>query len=184
MSEIRLPDGTPSMVEILRDSATESEGHFRAWDTMAVELEVAEFLHALVRLTKPAHVVECGTGNGYASVFIADALAENGFGDLITYEQDRAYAMRAAERLIGLPARVRDGYSHEWPRDSVDPDLVFIDSLGGEPRERDMDWWFACKSRPLIVIHDAAHYPLETFTDRGEGVLVAAGRGLWIGRSR
>ena len=159
------------------------EGDHLSIDSMSVELEVAELLYALVRQSKPNVVVECGSGKGYASRFIAEALDENRFGVLATFEQDPEYARQAEYALRFLPGSVVRGYSYETFLTDPDPDLVFIDSLGGEPRERDMDHWFACAARPLILIHDAAHYPLDTFA-RGEGVLLQAGRGVWIGRAR
>jgi len=167
----------------LRALYTIPEGDHLSIDSMSVELEVAELLYALVRQSKPNVVVECGSGKGYASRFIAEGLKANGEdGFLFTYEQDHEYAEQAQELLRGLPATVVVNYSHDNPPVHF-PDLVFIDSLGGEPRERDMDHWFACAARPVIVIHDAAHYPPSTFA-RGEGVLLQAGRGVWIGRAR
>lgn len=152
---------------------------------MACELEVAELLYALVRQSKPNVVVECGSGKGYASRFIAEGLKANGDGVLWTFEQDSEYALVALENLgpVGDYARLIKSYSFDALAIPLKPDLVFIDSLGGEPRERDMDHWFACAARPLIVIHDASFYPPETFA-RGEGVLLQAGRGVWVGRAR
>lgn len=168
----------------LRAQATIDEGNFRAFTHMAVELEVAELLYALVRQTKPSLVVECGAGEGYSSAFIAHALQDNGFGTLASFEQDERYAEIAEARLRFLPATVGRGFSHAYGVGGAHPpaDLVFIDTLG-EHRERDIAYWFGDVGRPLIVVHDAAHYPPETFAG-GEGVLLGAGRGLWIGRAR
>ena len=165
----------------LRALYVHPEGDFLSVDSMSVELEVAELLYALVRQSKPNVVVECGSGKGYASRFIAEGLKANGKGYLWTYEQDSEYGWLAEELLDGLPASVIHSYATAHLRET--PDLVFIDSLGGEPRERDMDHWFGCAARPLIVIHDASHYPPSTFA-RGEGVLLQAGRGVWVGRAR
>ena len=161
------------------------EGDHLSIDSISVELEVAELLYALVRQCKPNVVVECGSGKGYASRFIAEALKANGKGWLWTYEQDPEYALITERNLDTASqfANVICDYSHNSIGPPWDPDLVFIDSLGGEPRERDMDHWFACAARPLILIHDAAHYPPATFA-RGEGVLLQAGRGVWVGRAR
>lgn len=170
-------------LDALRAQATLTEGNFRAFTHMAVELEVAELLYALVRQTKPNLVVECGAGEGYSSAFIAQALADNGFGLLASFEQDPEYLERAANKLTFLPGSVGLGFSHEYPGvDNYSPDLVFIDTLG-DHREKDMAYWFSHPGRPLIVIHDAAHYPPETFA-AGEGVLLGSGRGVWIGRAR
>lgn len=169
-------------LDSLRAQATIEEGNFRAFTHMAVELEVAELLYALVRQTKPNLVVECGAGEGYSSVFIARALLENGFGILNSFEQDKDYVERANVRLLDLPATITHGFSHEEVAYTLDPTLVFIDTLG-EPRDKDMAYWFQHPGRPLIVIHDTAHYPPETFA-AGEGVLLGSGRGVWIGRAR
>lgn len=174
-------------LDALRAQATIDEGNFRAFTHMAVELEVAELLYALVRQTKPNLVVECGAGEGYSSAFIAQALADNGFGTLASFEQDSKYAEIAAERLRFLPGTVTRGFSHEYGAHTTAdemhyPALVFIDTLG-EHRDKDMAYWFGHPGRPLIVIHDAAHYPPDVFA-AGEGVLLGSGRGVWIGRAR
>lgn len=53
---------------------------------MAIELEVGEFLNALVRMTKPAIVVETGTHKGFSTLMIAQALKANGKGHLYTFD--------------------------------------------------------------------------------------------------
>lgn len=52
----------------------------------AVELEVGEFLNALVRMTKPSVVVETGTHKGFSTLMIAQALKANGKGHLYTFD--------------------------------------------------------------------------------------------------
>lgn len=156
----------------LRKQATLEEGNFRAWDTMAVELEVAELLYALVRAMKPTWVVEAGSGKGYASRFIAEALAENRFGVLTTYEPDPVYAEQAEETLSFLPALV--ARSHSTKYSGQPPDLVFVDSLG-DYRDADIDHWLG--TGPLVVVHDANGYDRLT-----GGVRLTAGRGVWIGK--
>jgi hypothetical protein len=160
----------------LRASATLEEGDHHAWDTMAVELEVAELLYALVRQMKPQLVIEAGSGRGYSSVFLACALRDNGKGTLISYEPDDTYALEATARLCDLPARVVHGRS--TGHDGSAPGFVFVDSLG-DYRESDIAHWLPTGA--LVAIHDANGYPPETFPSTG--VLLTAGRGLWIGRS-
>lgn len=53
---------------------------------MAIELEVGEFLNALVRMTKPAIVVETGTHKGFSTLMVAQALKANGKGHLYTFD--------------------------------------------------------------------------------------------------
>ncbi|MDE2022121.1 MAG: class I SAM-dependent methyltransferase [Patescibacteria group bacterium] len=169
--------------DVLRQLATAEEGDFSAWDTMAVELEVAEFLYGLVRAAKPRLVVEAGSGRGYASVFIAEALLENGVGHLFTYEHDPGFAVEAMQRLLGLPATVECAWStsHDCQNDRL-PDFVFLDSLGGpEGRDRDLDFWLGdlAGSGFLVVVHDANGLPGLP----EHGVRLDAGRGVWIGHA-
>ncbi len=126
-----------ALVELIADAAVDERG-WRAWDEWGVEVETAEFLHALVRLTKPELVVEAGTGRGYAAYAIATALEENGHGHLVTFEPELSFRQASTVRLAGLPVTIEDGYS--WDYDGADPDLVFVDSYGAI-RERDLRFW-------------------------------------------
>ncbi len=61
----------------------------RIWsrfDDYTAETEVVDFLHALVRLVKPVHVLETGTWIGLSASAIAMAQRANGFGRLTTLE--------------------------------------------------------------------------------------------------
>lgn len=172
-----------SVIDDLRIAATRDERSFtphgpagyRAFDEMAVELEVAEFLHALVRATKPHRVVESGAGKGYSSRAIADALHRNGFGMLWAYEPDPHYRKIVADRLaeIGF-STVLDGDS----RDAGEADFVFLDS-GPETRADEMAHWLR-RADVLLVVHDAYRYPVL----RGDGFLLRTPRGLWFRDTR
>jgi hypothetical protein len=56
-------------------------------DGFTAEVEVLDFLYALVRMIKPNRVLETGTWFGGSAVVIASALRDNGFGHLLTIEQ-------------------------------------------------------------------------------------------------
>ena len=149
------------------------EGAWRSWTDWGVEQETAEFLYALIRLTKPETIVESGTGEGYASVAIASALADNGHGSLTTFEPAPAYRVIAEQRLAGLPATVLEGFScdHDWQQT---PDMVFLDSFGAH-RPREIKYW---RSKPvLLVVHDAQ----EHVKHLDGGAFMVTPRGLWIG---
>jgi hypothetical protein len=153
-------------------SKAHPKGEFHEWDVMAVELEVAELLYALIRAAKPRLVVEAGTGRGIAACFIAEALRDNGAGRLITYEPDPLYVAEARAALEGLPADVREGRSFEHQGEP--PQVVFIDSLGG-CRHEDVEFWLAGEPLPLVIVHDANRdYGLQA------GARLTAGRGVWM----
>ena len=69
-------------------------------DGWTAEVEVLEFLYALVHLIKPYFAVETGTWRGYAAEAIGKALRNNGRGKLITLEIDKDSYQVAKERII------------------------------------------------------------------------------------
>lgn len=149
------------------------EGGFRAWDDMAVEAEVAELLFAFVRVLKPLVVVESGTGKGYASKAIAQALADNGVGVLHTFEPLSHIRSAAHARLAGLPVEFHDGYACDhWAGHA---DLVFVDSWG-EQRPREIAYWLPRQVR--MIVHDAKEH--AALLPVHGGVSFATPRGLWV----
>jgi predicted O-methyltransferase YrrM len=71
------------------------------YDSMTAEVEVLEFLRALVTTIKPELVVETGTFLGISTLWIAEALKANGFGKVITCEYDPLVFAKARERIAG-----------------------------------------------------------------------------------
>jgi predicted O-methyltransferase YrrM len=53
----------------------------------AVEVEVGDFLYGLVRILKPAIIIETGTFEGFSGVRMAQALKDNDRGMLFTIDQ-------------------------------------------------------------------------------------------------
>jgi predicted O-methyltransferase YrrM len=75
---------------------------WRMLDSQTTELEVLEFLKALVTTIKPKLILETGTFLGHGTVKLAEGIRENGFGKVITIETDpviRATAMQRFEDL-------------------------------------------------------------------------------------
>jgi prolipoprotein diacylglyceryl transferase len=69
------------------------------YDSMSAEVEVLDFLKALVITLKPELVVETGTFSGLSTLRIADGLKENGVGKIITCEYDAKVFAVARERF-------------------------------------------------------------------------------------
>lgn len=165
----------------LRAGATGTRGEEHTWPApfgkMSITRENAEFLYALVRLTKPAVVLELGTGSGLSARFMAQALHENGRGLLYTVEPMFEHRLQALELLVGEPVEIFEDVS-ELPPD-IEPDLVFVDS-GYRHRDDDMTYWLANGAAALIVVHDANRDYAQL---RGSGVLIPCTDGMWIGRA-
>jgi len=58
------------------------------FDGNTAEVEILDFLYALVRLIKPEHALETGTWLGRSAIAFGTALRDNGFGRLISLEVD------------------------------------------------------------------------------------------------
>jgi glycosyltransferase involved in cell wall biosynthesis len=69
------------------------------FDGYTAEVEVLDFLYALVRMTKPDRVIETGTWFGRSAIAIASALRDNGFGHVLTIEQSDEVAEIAARNI-------------------------------------------------------------------------------------
>lgn len=82
--------------------ATPECPHPEQWlciDGEASEVEVLEFLYALVRMLKPRMVLETGTYLGYGAYCLACAVRENGFGAVHTAEPSPEVRQRAQQFL-------------------------------------------------------------------------------------
>jgi hypothetical protein len=95
------PENTPGNI------AGKSCQLWSMFDGNTAEVEVLDFLYALVRLTKPEHAVETGTWLGRSAIAIASALRDNGFGHLISLEADPEVARCA---LAGIEAAGLDNW--------------------------------------------------------------------------
>jgi predicted O-methyltransferase YrrM len=69
------------------------------FDGFTAEVEVLEFLNALVRMTKPDRVIETGTWFGRSAIAIASALRYSGSGHLWTMEQNDEVAEVALSNI-------------------------------------------------------------------------------------
>ena len=131
------------------------------YDSMSAEVEVLDFLKAVVVTIKPELVVETGTFSGLSTLRIAEGLKQNGFGRVITCEWDKmvyeAAKKRFAEAGLGNWIQPRNESSLEMKVDGR-IDMLFCDS-DPELREREVRH-FLPRVNPygLILIHDASSH--------------------------
>src|SRR5438876_3503402 len=69
------------------------------FDSMTAEVEVLEFLRTCVTTIKPRLVVETGTFMGISTLWIAEGLAQNGAGRVVSCEFDPVVFAKAQERI-------------------------------------------------------------------------------------
>lgn len=129
------------------------------YDSMTAEVEVLDFLRAIVTTVKPELVVETGTFSGLSTLRIAEGLKANGFGRVITCEFDPKVFAAAQERFaasgLGEWIEARKESSLEMKVDGR-IDLLFCDSdvpIRGQEVRR-----FLPQVNPygLILMHDAS----------------------------
>ena len=102
-----------------------------------IAVETANFISMLIKIKKPAQVLEIGTSNGYSAIWIAEALKYNNCGHLTTiefYEERQSVARGYFEQLeLSEFITTLQGPAVDILIDLVDepdfsPDIVFIDA--------------------------------------------------------
>jgi prolipoprotein diacylglyceryl transferase len=129
------------------------------YDSMTAEVEVLDFLKAIVTTLKPELVVETGTFSGLSTLRITEGLKANGVGRVITCEYDAKVFAAAKERFAtsGLAGWIeaRNESSLDMKVDGQ-IDLLFCDS-DAPIREKEVRH-FLPQVNPcgLILMHDAS----------------------------
>jgi predicted O-methyltransferase YrrM len=117
--------------------AKEERGHlFHAIDSRSTELEVLNFINALVCLFKPDVALETGSFLGFGTCAIGAGLKSNGRGHLFSLEIDRTHLEWAREHLRQFDASLEQfvSFVHERSLDFIGRyrdapfDFVFIDT--------------------------------------------------------
>lgn len=122
-----------------------------------VEIEVGEFLYALVRISKPELVYETGTHKGIGAMYLGKGLKDNGFGRLHTHEYEPSH-VRDAKRLIELTELADFVVVHQGNSLQINPvgqiDLLFLDT---EPQIRFQEFvnlFPHVRPGGFVLIHD------------------------------
>jgi len=129
------------------------------YDSMSAEVEVLDFLKALVITLKPELVVETGTFSGLSTLRIAEGLQANGVGKIITCEYDKKVFDAAAERFrtSGLSKWIeaRNESSLEMKVEGQ-IDFFFSDSETSIREQEVRRFLPQISPYGIVVIHDAA----------------------------
>jgi predicted O-methyltransferase YrrM len=149
-----------------------------AHDSESTENEVIELLAALVRALQPEVVVESGSGFGYTTEAMGQALMRNGHGCLWSLEIDGGRAAEARGRCVGLPVVLVEVDSLDWRPDRL-VDLAFFDSAY-EARIQEFRRWHQggwLRKDGIACFHDTTSGLRGHHVDmqREVGLLTAAG---------
>jgi len=169
--------------------------HWRMYDSMTAEVETLQFLKTLMTTMKPNVVVETGSFAGMSTVAMAEGIAENGFGKIVTCELDERVFRAAKERIeksrLGQWVDSRNESSLEMTVNGT-IDVLFSDSEQSIREQEVRRFLPQMSPNGLILIHDAAS--CYDFVRKGalkmeqEGlisvVLMPTARGLVIAQKR
>lgn len=129
------------------------------YDSMTAEVEVLDFLKAIVTTMKPELVVETGTFSGLSTLRIAEGLKANGFGRVITCEYDAKVFTAAQQRFAssGLAQWIEARNESSLDMHVAGRiDLLFCDS-DVPIREREVRKFLPqINPHGLILLHDAS----------------------------
>ncbi len=165
------------------------------YDSMTAEVETLQFLKCLMTTMKPNLVVETGSFAGMSTVAMAEGIAQNGFGKIVTCELDERVFNKAKERIdaSGLEKWVdyRNESSLEMTVDGT-IDVLFSDSEQSIREQEVRRFLPQMSPNGLILIHDAAscydYVRKAALRLEAEGlisvVLMPTARGLVIAQKR
>jgi len=148
--------------------------YYHSPDSEATELEVTEFIGALVRLVQPELVVETGTYHGHTAQEICEQLVWNNHGKLVTIEKDAAAFGIAAVSLdyyedSDLVELIHGNSLDYIPTQQID--LAFFDSWQ-EGRHLEFMHFYnmgVLSAGATVVFHDTApHHLVHTYVKQLE----------------
>jgi prolipoprotein diacylglyceryl transferase len=165
------------------------------YDSMSAEVEVLDFLKAIVTTLKPELVVETGTFSGLSTLKIAEGLQANGVGRVITCEYDPKVFAAAEKRFAASNLKpwieARNESSLEMKVNGR-IDLLFCDS-DAPIREQEVRHFLPqLNPNGVILMHDASS-AMKTVREaalrlEGEGLLsvllLPTPRGLVMAQKR
>ena len=76
-----------------------TDNKFLMFDDGGIEISTGQLLHGFIKRLKPTAILETGLYSAISTMFMADAIRENGFGHIDTLEFEDSHIKRSQERL-------------------------------------------------------------------------------------
>lgn len=149
---------------------------FHSFEGGSVELEVMDFLYAIIRLYKPQFILETGTHLGFSALALAYACRENGFGKVFSIETeiDKIEKSKLLLSSVGLGPEVQ--FIHGASLDVIPVfkdkiqgfDFVFLDSLTPlRPKEFELLFSLGLVKN-LVAFHDTSRTREQSLVNQKE----------------
>lgn len=168
---------------------------WHCYDEQATEVEVLEFLAALVGMLKPQTIVETGCWDGYGSEQLVRGAIQNGFGHVYTCDIGHDKVLATTKRLEAFPgwATVTQSTGLELIDAVPAPiDFAFLDSGPDEIRCHELRAVLPkLSAEGIIVVHDVGvqgwlrRYFTDTVEELGlQSFIFTTPRGLGLARNK
>ena len=82
-----------------------TDNRFLMFDDGGIEISTGQLLHGFIKRLKPENILETGLYSAISTIFMADAIRENGFGHIETIEFEKTHIERSQDRLNKLDLR-------------------------------------------------------------------------------
>lgn len=142
-----------------KPEVTPGDHGFSMFNDAGTEVEVSELIYSLIRVLKPAVMLETGTHKGISSTFIGQAMKDNGKGLLHTCEifQENINDANALWLDVGVKQYIvchkQESLKLQFPEGTVF-DMLFLDSEPQLRFDEFIKYWPMLKPGGFIMIHD------------------------------
>jgi hypothetical protein len=147
--------GEPYPVDEVRNTPWAEPG-WHSWNNMSPEVEICDFVVALVKTLRPHRVIETGTGQGFVTRRVKYQLREG--QQLACFELDSTWraalgslAFFDGSRCLLSPAESPDD------EEMAAADLCFLDSDFACRLPEIERWWHAAPEGAVVLVHDAGN---------------------------
>lgn len=142
----------------LRVEPEVGNANFSMFNDAGTEVEVSEFLYSLVKMIKPAFILETGTHIGVSSCFMGQALKENNKGYIMTFEIIPHHYTNAQElwKEVEVNSYVQSHLldAQKFELGNIPIDFLFLDSEPQLRFDEFLKFWPNVKEGGFIAIHD------------------------------
>lgn len=145
----------------INEATTELGNQFNQLEPDSITLEESDLLFALVRMRKPRLAIETGTGHGFGTRAIGDALSANGKGQLVSCDTDVELVQDARLQIPSLFVEIRNVSGlqllESLKYEAGIPEFILVDA--GSAENRMLELKFIVEKDLLakegtLVIHD------------------------------
>ena len=141
----------------IENEYSDASGKWKQADDGSAEIEVLEFLYALVRMLKPENICETGSYFGLSTCALAQGLKDNRQGKIVSIEWEKQHVEKTKKNLakLGLLSFVQMEHksSLDYQPDRMF-DFLYLDTELNLRFHELARYWDNLKEGGFVLIHD------------------------------